>query len=558
MSAAALLYRLRIKALPRYFTAGDSRKRWQYGSFIFLGVVVFFVVLAASAAFFRALLAGETGGEALATGALSATFNLTVVILLITGFAAALYTFYLSEDLAILSASPIRQRTIFTYKFADTLLTNTPLFVCLGLPITIAYVIFASEGPLSLALYTPVLVAVWALSLALPTALCILFSMPLMRVLPASRAKEIVAGVGALLGAAAYLVYLRLIGPGDTGGSASASQGAISTLRPLLESPVLNAPPGSWAADALSGAASLEWVMLASGLALLSALAVAAYLLCLTVSSWAYATGVARASESGSRSGSSTLAGPLSARLLAPLPRRVRIVVFKELRSLRRDFRRLSSVAAPLVILMGVFFINSGGSFGAGDGPWFLLLLAYLPAFGAGALLSALLAAYSVGSEGPAYWYLHASPLKAWEIMAGKLAASVLCGVLASVAGAAIVAVISGAPSVAGIAFAVAGGAVAAVVCGLYGIGVSALYASFEGDNPNQALTQMGNFVMALLFFALFAAVGLAVGIAFALASFLPVWVAVLAAAAAWTAGCGIGGYAVASSGAVSLERVDQ
>ena len=56
-----------------------------------------------------------------------------MVILVVTGLAAALYTFYLSEDLQILSSSPIRQRTIFTYKFAETLLTNTPLFVCLGL-----------------------------------------------------------------------------------------------------------------------------------------------------------------------------------------------------------------------------------------------------------------------------------------------------------------------------------------------------------------------------------------------------------------------------------------
>ena len=45
MGALALLYKLRIKILPRYLTAADSRKRWQYAVVGVIGVVVFFVAL---------------------------------------------------------------------------------------------------------------------------------------------------------------------------------------------------------------------------------------------------------------------------------------------------------------------------------------------------------------------------------------------------------------------------------------------------------------------------------------------------------------------------------
>ena len=593
MSAPALLYKLRVRVLYRYFSAADSRKRWQYGMGAVFGGIVFFVVLFFSLGFFRALLGtgsptgNSTGSPGLAAAALSGTFNLATVILTTTGLAAALYTLYLSDDLEVLFAKPLKERTIFGYKFLETLLTNTPLFLLTALPISLAYGIAASGRVLSVLLFLVALPVVSALLLTLPTALCILFSMPLMRILPASRAKEIVAGVGAILGAVLYLAYLHIISPdaaeepvnnpggNDPGGSAT--EGLSSALRPLLESPAVNLPPGSWAAGALSGAASVDWAALLSGLGFLVALAAAAYLLCLAVAGWAYATGRAQAAEAGARVGTSHLEGPVSGKLFALLPRRVRTVAFKELRTLRRDFRRLASVAAPVIIVLGVFFVNSGGLPAAGEGPWFVSLFPFLPAVAAGGILSSLLAAYSVGAEGRAYWYLQASPLGPAELMAGKLAASVACGAGASLLCSFAVAFATGLPSAdfpsadfpsvdfpsaVGLLFGVLGGTVAgtvaAAVCGLYGIGISAMFANFEGTNPNQALSQIGNFMMMFSLFGLFVAAGLAAALAFGLSAVIPAGLAVLVAALVWAVGCAAGGYAVAASGVASLQKVDQ
>lgn len=569
MGALKLLYRLRVRVLPRYLTTGDSRKRWQYGIGGFFGVIVFFAALFFSLAFFRVLLGsgGPPGslGPGLAAATLSVTFNLMAVILTVTGLAAALYTLYLSDDLEVLSATPVRERTIFSFKFLETLLTNSPLFLLSVLPISLSYVIVASGSSAALALSFLVLPVLSFLLLVLPTALCILFSMPLMRVLPATRAKEIVAGVGAILGAAAYLAYLRLVSPGSGGGTESLSGGAVSALRPLLESPAFTLPPGSWAAAALSGSVSLSAGGLLSGLVPLGALCATAYLLCLAVSGWAYATGRAQAAESGGRVGSGGIQGRVSGRLLAPLPRPVRAVASKELRVLGRDFRRLAGVAAPVIILLGALFVNAGdalaGLDGSSGGPWFLPLLPYLSAAAAGGIISSLLAAYSVGAEGGAYWYLRASPLRSVDLVAGKLAACVLCGTAVSLVCSVFVAFAAGSPSVAtvlvGVLCGTLGGAVAAVVCGLYGVGISATFANFESDNPNQALSQVGNFVMLLVLFGLALAAGLATALAFGLSLVAPVWLAALLAALAWVTGCAAGGCAVAAAGLASLDRTE-
>ena len=188
-------------------------------------------------------------------------------------------------------------------------------------------------------------------------------------------------------------------------------------------------------------------------------------------------------------------------------------------------------------------------------------LISFLPAVAAGGILSSLLAAYSVGTEGRAYWYLQASPLRPAEIMAGKLAASVACGagasLLCSTVVAFSVAFAAGPPSAVDLIFGVLGGTVAgtvaAAVCGLYGIGVSAMFANFEDTfedtNPNQALSQMGNFMMMVSLFGLFVAAGLAGALAFGLSAVVPAGLAVLVAALVWAVGCAVGGYAVAASG---------
>lgn len=271
MNALTLLYRLRIRVLPRYFTEEDSRRRWQYGSLAVVGVIVFIFVLSFGVGFFGAL-----GTEpSLAAAALSAVFNLTVIICVVTGLASALYTLYLSDDLEVLTATPVQERTILGYKFAETLLTNSPVFVLSALPICIAFAFVVAESAAAAVGVLAVLIVLTPLLLAVPTALCILFSMPLMRLLPASRAKEIVAGLGALVGAGLYVGYLTLIGGPESGQGPEDSRGAASAVAPLLESPASQIPPGSWAAGSLSAVISGETGALTLNLALLAALTAA-------------------------------------------------------------------------------------------------------------------------------------------------------------------------------------------------------------------------------------------------------------------------------------------
>lgn len=335
MSGLSLLLRLRVKPLGKLFSRSggmDSRKRLQYGASAIFGVIFFVVALTVSTILFGSVLSG--GG---ATGALGSLSNIAVVVLLIPAFGAAFYTVYLSRELDLLAAMPIREGAILSYKFWETLFVSSGLHAIFVLPALAAYGLVATTSFGAAFLYYPVLLVVSVLLAMIPVGVCIIVLMPVMRLIPTGRFKELLAVTGSLFGIAAYFFSYRLFGS-EAEPESVAGPSAIASLQPLLESPLARLPPGMWAANALSGATSLQWAELFSGLAPLAVLAGVIYAACLTVARWAYATGRARAAESGGRvrtaTGARGTAVSLFRRLAAPLPPEARAVAAKKLKLL--------------------------------------------------------------------------------------------------------------------------------------------------------------------------------------------------------------------------------
>lgn len=371
--------------------------------------------------------------------------------------------------------------------------------------------------------------------------------MPLMRLLPAGKAKEIAGALGILAGAAFYVVYFWLI---DSSGQTNGSR--ASSLSALAEAPILNVPPGSWASDALAGAAFLEWGRLLAGLLPLSALALVVYAVCLSLTGWAYATGRARAAESGGRVRASS--GWIES-LLGWLPGDVRAVAVKDLTSLPRDLRRLALLTFPAAMLV-VFFVNVPGAANAWGSGGFSPLAPYLAASSFAVLVSLQGGGQTVGIEGLSYWFLAAAPLSSWRLLVGKWVAISFVGTVAALLGSLGVAVFFGF-YLPGLLLGVAAGTVGSAVVSLYSVGISAMFPRFDWENPNQATSQAAGilFLLCLAGFAVLAA--LVAALAFAVSGFVPFWAAVAVAVLLWTAGGAIPGYAVFSAGAERLKRLD-
>lgn len=523
MTALGLFRRVRLPTLVRAITRSRFDQGAQYAGAAIAALVAFIGVLVASFAGFRAVLSFPEGA-ALASAALAGIFNTTVVSEIFVGVTAAVHTLYLSRDLAVLRGMPIRERTLFAYKFWETLAGNAALFLVLGLPVALAYGLASGAG----VGYYPAVMLVSVLVLMIPTALAILLVMPLMRLVPASRAAEIVAVLWSLSGLVVWLGFQLLLREG-------AEESTKSELGPLLRSPLLSVPPGSWGAGAALGVATGDLTRAVSGLLPLSALALGLYACCLAVAVRAYAVGWARAGESGQR----VRRGRPIARLLGWLPPDVRAVTVKDLTTLPRDLRQLATVGALSV--MGVVFATlPGGPFAMDElgGP-LAGVLPYIVAVGLAALAGTGWATQAIGGEGRAFWLLAVAPLAPSRLLLAKWLAATLVGAATVTVTLAVLAVLR--RDGAGVALGLPAGLLLTAVLSACCVGASAAFARFDWDNPRQATTTAGGCVLSLAFLGLFGlgALAVAAGVAL-LATGLPAPVALLVGGAIWLVPAGV------------------
>ena len=490
----------------------------QYWSYAVVGVVVFSVVLLLSLLGLGAL-ARVPGGENLVARVPAGVFTLAFVALVFSGLAAAVHTMYLSDDVEVLSAMPVPERTIFAYKFWEVLLGNSAFFVALALPVLLACG-FALGGPVSYYLLLPV---VSVLVLMLPTGLCVLLVMPLMRLLPEGKAREIVASLGVLVGVGFYAAYFWVLDPGR-------AESGADPLRALAGSPILGVPPGTWASNALSGG-------LMDGFVPLGASALGLYLVCLSLTGWAYATGRARSSG-------------WAERVFGLLPQDVRAVAAKDLVAIPRDLRRSMYLVFPAAMFCVVVAFNYPRLADGSPG------LAYLPSVGLGALVAFQGGCMSVGIEGRSYWAMAASPVSPLRLLWGKWATNAFVGGLFGLLGPLCAVVFVGFDPL-GLVGGVAAGVLGSAIAALYGVGFSAMFPRFDWENPNQAMTLGGGLLAGICVLFLLGSVAIAALAVFALGGFLPLTLALVCVGAVWVAVVGTVGYAIFAAGAASLGRMD-
>ena len=464
MNTIGLFRQVRVKTFWRSISQASGARKFQIFSLMPFGLMVCLFAFFSSYFVFGSISA--EGGRL----ALAGMFTFTVLVL--TGLGSALYTMYLSKDLQLLLTLPIQEQTVFAYKFWEVYATSSGLYLVVGFPVLVAYGLAIGAS----LLFYPVALVVSTLVLVVPVSACLLLIMPLMCLLPASRAKEIAAALGALVGVVAWVSFYVANPPGDYDTN-------LPSARLLSDIPLLHLPPGTWAANAATGAANLDFLLLMTGLLPLAGLSCGLYVLCLTVARRAYATGWARTAESSGRVRSSGWASVV----FALLPRAVKAVVVKDLVSLPRDPRRLVGVVSAAIIgLMYVVFSSS--FFGEGSG-WLAAVTPYLIASGVAATAPSWGSLQAVGGEGRAYWVFIASPLGPGRLLLAKWIGTLVIGSVVSFLGVLICSFMPGVFNVPGILVGLVFGPVAAAVAGLYTVGIAAIYPRFDWENPNQTLT---------------------------------------------------------------------
>lgn len=353
-------------------------------------------------------------------------------IILISSFAIALGSLFLTSDLETLMTAPVSRRALFTAKILDGLVTYYAITIIAAVPALVTYGIVLRYGPLY---YVLAIVAVVGTPL-LPAGVGALLTMLVARFAPARRVREVLGLVGALVGISFSLVgqtsrlwTQRLFGPRQD------PQEILGHLRQLVAIPL----PSLVAGRGLAAAGAGNWAAAAAELAGFLVLTFGLFAGCVVAADRLYATGWARMQGAGvaNRSRARVARDAANAGWLGRAPAWAAIAL-KDWRTIPRDLRNFAQLLTPLVILPIVYFNIIGGGRRSSSA-----LTDTLSGLGGGTvdpvgivvaggiLLATVLifrrvAATAISMEGRAWWMLKLAPISGQELLRGKLAAALV------------------------------------------------------------------------------------------------------------------------------------
>jgi ABC-2 type transport system permease protein len=398
---------------------GDRRERVRASVFLAVGVLFwgftfwgFWRVLM----YFRGI---ESFGDLLAAKLLSMIFLTFFALLVFSNVVTALSTFFLSDDLNLLLATPLTTLQLYHAKLVETLASSSWMVLMFGTPVFLVYgVVFGASWTYYLALLTAL-----PAFLTVPAALGAAIIMGLANVFPARRARDILVLLGLLFGVGMYLLIRflqpeRLVNPEAFSGVIGYFVALHAPGHPLL--------PSHWISQVVS-----PFLFEGRGdplffLGMLWSTAGAFVVLGGWFSEKLYRGGWSRSQE-GKRAhiSRSPIAHGLVEALVRMFPRRVRPMVRKDVVTFLRDPTQWSQL-----LLLGALIVVYLYNFTALPldrmplETWYVQnLLGFLNLGLAGFVVAAVAVRFvfpAVSLEGRALWIIRAAPMSMRSFLWGK------------------------------------------------------------------------------------------------------------------------------------------
>jgi ABC-2 type transport system permease protein len=352
------------------------------------------------------LLAYEELGDYLIRLGLSWLFLTFLSFLAFSAIVTALSTYFLSEDLRLLLATPISRDRLFYSRYAKTLGQSSWMVVTFLVPVLLAVGLARCAG---LGYYLAAVVTLVPFVM-IPVGFGCMITLGLVNVFPARRARDILALMG-LLFAVALVVMLRFLRPERLLRTEALPD--ITGFFATLQSPVTPLLPSFWAGEALFAALTGRADLLHNGALWTTALA--SMVLARMAFGRHYFAGWSKSQEA--RKARFTRLGFLD-RIGRHLPggSALRHLFVKDLKVFLRDTTQWSQLLL-LVALVFVYLYN----FRVLDLdrlPYMTKVIKNVYAFVnlamAGFVLSAVAVRFvfpSVSAEGPAFWLIRTSPI---------------------------------------------------------------------------------------------------------------------------------------------------
>ena len=345
-------------------------------------------------------------------------FFLSLLIMLFFSTGILTYTgLFQSREATYLLTTPASADRIFAYKFFEAIGYSSWGFVLLGSPMLVAYGITVGASP---GFYAIALVFLLSFVL-LPGCLGAISAVLVANFFP-RRQKTILALSLSMLAVAAVMVAVRLLRtPGDTL-SIDWVGGMLQKLE-WSQSPLW---PSRWMAAGLLSAAKGEWHNALFYLQVLSAHSMIAYLAAAVIARDLYRPGYSRVqgSRSSRRRNGSYAFDAIFHRVFFFLPRPIRLLILKDLRTFRRDPAQWSQFLI-FFGLLAFYFVNIRRLSYDVQSPYWRNLVSFLNLAVTSLILSTFTSRFifpMLSLEGRNFWVLGLLPLEREAILWGKFA----------------------------------------------------------------------------------------------------------------------------------------
>ena len=452
--------------------------------------VVFYRVLS----YFQAV---EEFGDLLAYKLLSMVFLTFFGLLIFSNILIALNTFFLSQDLNTIHATPVSLGELFAARLMDTLLESSWMVLLFGIPILTAYGLVYKAS----ILYYLGLISVMIPYLILAAALGVSLTMLLVLVFPAQRTRDILFLLSILIVILLYFLFRfmkpeRLVDP-----EAFAS---VVTYFRALGSPASPYLPSSWATEAV-------WPLLRPSMTssvfyqgFLWTSALASVVVSAFVAYWVYPEGWSKSQETR-RLAVSRLFGLIPERANSKKGHDSQILALmgKDLKFFFRDNTQWSQLLLVFALIVVYLYNYSVLPLERARMPTYYLqnLIAFLNMGLAGFVLASVGVRFvfpAVSAEGFSFWIMQSAPLTIRRLLWSKfffyLAPVLLLGLILTVASNELLNV---SPLISWLApitiFAMVFGITA------LGVGMGAAFPNFKAENLTQVATGFGGLLYMIL-----------------------------------------------------------
>jgi ABC-2 type transport system permease protein len=345
-------------------------------------------------------------GDYLVRLGLSWLFLTFLSFLAFSGIVTALSTFFLSEDLRLLVAAPVRADRLFYARFSRTVAQASWMVVAFLLPVLLGIGLARCAGPLYW-LTVPLTIVPFAI---IPVSLGSLATLALVNVFPARRARDVLMLLGVLFGVVLVLL-LRFLQPERLMRVESLPD--VTAFFATLQSPITPLLPSFWAGEVLFAAlqGGVDWLHTGA----LWTTAVALAVLTRAAFGRHYFSGWSKAQEAR-KARFTRLRGLERLSELLPVSPAARHLLLKDLKVFLRDTTQWSQLLLLLALMM--VYLYNFRVLDLDRIPYMSGVIKNAYAFVNLAMCAFVLSAVAVrfvfpavSAEGAAFWIIRSSPV---------------------------------------------------------------------------------------------------------------------------------------------------